>query len=355
MSVRLYGRANGYGSHAQVTRGFRAVLTDAGLLEGFVGIDQDDPFAAPPGALARHALFTGPLGALPLARRGTDHESVRAMVAPNSTRIPPALVKQLARVTHVMAPSLWAARVLADELPRYGVPLPIEVVPHGVGPEMRRYPALRQAAVEAVRREHFLVLHMSTTARQRKGTIELLTAWRSLTVARALPARAHLVLVLDVPALARIQEWFVETGGQPANVQLEVRRDMPPEQMAQALSTAHVVCQPSRGEGFGLVPLEARACGVPVVATTCTGHSEHLVEGAPGFVRVESGALGAIDDLADAQAPVVSSDAIAEALRDAVGRWSVLERDAALAADRVAQDWSWHRQLSPLLKALEEA
>ena len=46
--------------------------------------------------------------------------------------------------------------------------------------------------------------------------------------------------------------------------------------MASYLGGFDLVCQPSRAEGFGLVPLEARACGVPVAATLCTGHADHM-------------------------------------------------------------------------------
>src|SRR5690606_16992598 len=73
--------------------------------------------------------------------------------------------------------------------------------------------------------------------------------------------------------------------------------------------------QPSRAEGFGLVPLEARVAGVPVVTTACTGHQDHVTEGSRGVVIVDSGADAPIDDGPGAMAPAVRAASVADALR----------------------------------------
>lgn len=44
-----------------------------------------------------------------------------------------------------------------------------------------------------------------------------------------------------------------------------------------------VMCM-SRLETFGLVPLEAMACGIPVIATNISGHRETIVHGKTGFL-----------------------------------------------------------------------
>lgn len=41
---------------------------------------------------------------------------------------------------------------------------------------------------------------------------------------------------------------------------------------------------PSRQEGFGIVGLEAMACGVPVVSTRCGGPEDFVIEGRTGFL-----------------------------------------------------------------------
>ncbi len=50
------------------------------------------------------------------------------------------------------------------------------------------------------------------------------------------------------------------------------------------LHRANVCVHPSFTEGFGLAPLEALACGVPVIVTEDTGMKEHVREGVNGYI-----------------------------------------------------------------------
>jgi glycosyltransferase involved in cell wall biosynthesis len=66
----------------------------------------------------------------------------------------------------------------------------------------------------------------------------------------------------------------------PANVRLLGQR--PRDQMPEIYRQAHVCVVPSISDGFGLVQLEAMACGLPVIATTQCG--EVVKDGENGFV-----------------------------------------------------------------------
>jgi glycosyltransferase involved in cell wall biosynthesis len=50
------------------------------------------------------------------------------------------------------------------------------------------------------------------------------------------------------------------------------------------LSQAQVCVHASYQDGFGLAPMEALACGVPVIVTEDTGMKEHVIEGMNGYV-----------------------------------------------------------------------
>lgn len=56
---------------------------------------------------------------------------------------------------------------------------------------------------------------------------------------------------------------------------------------------------PSRVEGFGLTPLEAMACGVPVVATDAGAYRQMIDEGATGYVARDMSAAALADAVAN--------------------------------------------------------
>jgi starch synthase len=59
---------------------------------------------------------------------------------------------------------------------------------------------------------------------------------------------------------------------------------VPRTQLYSYYSQASVLVQPSLEEGLSLVLAQAMACGVPVIATTNTGASDLLTDGAEGFI-----------------------------------------------------------------------
>jgi len=55
-------------------------------------------------------------------------------------------------------------------------------------------------------------------------------------------------------------------------------------EVAKACRNADVLIFPSRVEGFGLVAVEAQACGLPVIATRCSSLPEVVEEGTTGLL-----------------------------------------------------------------------
>ncbi len=87
--------------------------------------------------------------------------------------------------------------------------------------------------------------------------------------------------------------------------------EVPVAEMPRWYQALDLLVAPQRWEGFGLTPLEAMACGVPVIATTVGAFDELVVEG-------ETGRLIPPGDV--------------ERMRAAV--------DAALASPATLQQWS---------------
>lgn len=50
------------------------------------------------------------------------------------------------------------------------------------------------------------------------------------------------------------------------------------------LNAFDILIHPSTTEGFGLLPVEAQACGVPVIVNNCTSMPEHVIEGVTGEI-----------------------------------------------------------------------
>jgi glycosyltransferase involved in cell wall biosynthesis len=356
-TVRLYGFTRGWGSYRQVTNGFWDALIAHGWVSGEsialqpldgLGLDDEDEPQVPL-STADVGILTGPPSLWPLMHQGARHAERSVMVAPNSDALPPKLMRELSKAaTVLLTPSEWARKVV-----QLYSELPVRVVRHGLSSQFndshrRRYTIMLE---DSYQNESFEVLHLTSTAAERKGTVSLMRAWHELLCRGALPSKAMLSIVAPLEMVSN----FFATGlvdGKRVNV--VDRIDGSPDAMANVYASKHLLCQPSRGEAFGMTPLEARACGCPVVATRCTGHEEHLsgIGEEHGVVIVPHGPNAAIDDLPGARAPSVEVDAIVVALERAYRSWKSLNTAAFECAPVVSNEWSWKKQLEGFAEEL---
>ncbi|MCC9305906.1 glycosyltransferase [Kitasatospora sp. RB6PN24] len=96
---------------------------------------------------------------------------------------------------------------------------------------------------------------------------------------------------------------------------------MPADRMPALIRSADVVVCPARYEPFGIVPLEAMACGVPVVATAVGGHLDTVVDRGTGLLVAPDSA----DALTAAIAALLREPAT-RAAYGAAGRRRILDR-----------------------------
>jgi len=359
--IRLYGIDRGNGSWARVSRGVRSGLQSTGKLAGFFDVSQVDHAESGslgPGYDATIAVCVGPpLSSTVMVGQG-DHQQRLLLIATNSDWLPGVMMERASKVvTGFIGTSSWATSVIKN----YSHGQHVFTWPHGVD---SRFTPVKRSGEQL---PGFDVLHMSSTHLQRKGTTELIFAWAKAKAEGSLPEEATLRLVMDGPRGYYLDPIHKATKGSIAladSYNLMQRLDLSIEDLREFYSRHHVVCQPSRAEGFGLVPLEALACGVPVVATACTGHAEYLRRGdvswrsglhggSAGAVVVPHGPDAPVDDGPGAMAPTVDVDDLAQALCDAYDNWLELHQEAQLEAKSIHEQWSWSAVTKKFLEELE--
>lgn len=337
MKIRLYGTSIGNGSFARVTQGLTIALTDLNMLAGIVPVDAYD---AEDGSYGGHDAEVGVLVGNPnCAAMMTQlgwHKDRWVLLPVNSTYVPVELVHKLEAdgVTGWLAPSDWAREILQAQTRK-----PVLLWQHGVStafePRLRDHLARwREVEDDAA----FRVLHMASTTMQRKGTRELVQAWRLARERGLLPAHATLRLVVEGSA-ERVKD-LVGGAGLSHGLQADYgRANMSMEQVAELYRHVHAVAQPSRGEGFGMCCLEAAACGTPILITRAAGHTQYI-EDVRG-IEVECGIYEPIDDGPGARAPALSVESLVLGLNRLYKEWIWLQQDAWDNAPNLHQYWNW--------------
>ena len=156
------------------------------------------------------------------------------------------------------------------------------------------------------------------TLEPRKGIDDLVAVWQSLA-----EPRPRLILCGE-------RGWRVRV---PAGV--EVTGWVDRERLRTLYQRARIFVYPSRYEGFGIPPLEAMACGAPVIATR-TGAIPEYAEGAA--LLIDAGDRDAL------------GEAMLRLLRD-----EPLRRDLAARGIERAKKYRWDRSAELMTELLWQA
>lgn len=334
--IQLYGRFDGWWSHSVVSRGIVSGLLENGL-RGLRIYNVAGDYSAPAqyehvhnnavvgyNAEAPIGFYVG--GYAPMSVQWLEGHPVRgALLIAESEALPADWGSKANALTRLFVPSHWVKQAFKDVRVPNGR---ISVLPHGVDPDFLSAPVKRPPPAPPYR-----LLHVAGAASflDRKGTPQLLEAFKRcvssgfdarLTVRTPLDAGLPIhELVAKLPPAVR-ERVFLD--GTPAEA---------PGQIARLIARHHVVIQPSRAEAFGLIPCEARALGVPVVLTACSGHAEHFEPGDGLIESTESGPIVVNGIPIGGKAPKVGAKAVAKALRVLPAQLPELTRAARERAD----------------------
>jgi glycosyltransferase involved in cell wall biosynthesis len=124
---------------------------------------------------------------------------------------------------------------------------------------------------------------------------------------------------------------------QEKGVKLEIRVDVTDEELVALYNRALVFVYAPILEPFGLAPVEAMACGTPVVAVKEGGVRESVVDGATGFL-VE-------------RLPQLFADALLDLLMDRAKQ----KQFGQNGREQVTQFWTWEKAWQRFQQVIEES
>ncbi len=280
--------------------------------------------------IARSGVLWGPHGTIPMALRipsvVTLHDFT-SITMPGRHLLKTVLSfnlfigRSLERAGRIAAVS----RAIADEAIRsFGVPAAkIEIVPNGVA---EFFSPGDHAAPDPY------ILYVGTLE-PRKGLEDLLFAWNSLPPA----TRPRLVLAGDA-GWGRASQHLRDRAADVVrhhDKDIEFTGFVTRERLRELYRGATVFAYPSHFEGFGIPPLEAMACGAPVIATRTGAVAEYAGDAA---LLVRPG----------------DRYGLAEALKRLLGSES-LRRELRIRGPERASHYRWGRSAAMMTDLLGEA
>ena len=239
-----------------------------------------------------------------------------------SDRVPRSWIASLERVDEIWVPSSWNAEIFAECAPR-----PVHVVPLGVDANAFGY-------ARRARGEKFRVLAMATYVQETRKGIEL--AIRAFKA--AFPDRDDVELIVHSTYPGDIAKNDVRI--QRSTKQFTTAA------LADFYRTFDVLLYPSLGEGFGLIPLEAMATGMPAIFAAATGMRDYgdlgLTVGArkvPATSGHDSGKDGTATPFGCWHEP--HFDELVDRLREVEAHYELAMDHATRDSMTIADRWTW--------------
>ncbi|HTT92221.1 MAG TPA: glycogen synthase [Acidimicrobiales bacterium] len=225
----------------------------------------------------------------------------------------------------------------------------VKVVYNGIDPE-EFFPDPRTDGLErlGVDPDAPMVLFVGRVTRQ-KGITYLLEA------AKSFEPEAQVVFCAGAPDTPEIEQ---EVRGQVAELAAQRKavfwfeEMLPRAELVQLMSHASVFVCPSIYEPFGLINVEAMACGVPVVASAVGGIPEIVEDGRTGFLVPLEPSGDAFGTPAD---PMAFSAAIAERVNQLLASPAVGREFGAAGRRRALAEFTWGAVANKTVEVYSEA
>jgi glycosyltransferase involved in cell wall biosynthesis len=161
----------------------------------------------------------------------------------------------------------------------------IEVIPNAVDTNVFKplnKKSLKTRKRHGISRKEFVVLFLGRLA-SNKGIPYLINAFKEIKTEK----KKLLIAGKENPAFFDTRYKYYASIAEKLNVHEKIifAKNLSEEEVVDALNSSDVLVLPSiASEAFGLVLIEAMACGKPVIGTSIEGIKEVIIDGFNGFV-----------------------------------------------------------------------
>jgi len=258
------------------------------------------------------------------------HDHKILVTASETDRVPPEWIHQGQVADLLVVPSEWSAQAFRT----CGWRKEIMVLPHGADPAL-----LDMDGPQWGRTARLLHVAGAPSFPERKGTAQLLEAFAQLH-----KEGAPVELTIRTDSCERIDRTLKYLGHPPVTL-----AGGPHQNIWNLYRNCDAIVAPSRGEAFGLVPLEARMAGRVAILTPGHGHAAHVQ---PCDVPIQEGPLAPLkgQDGQHGNAPTVTTEAVYAAIRNYLRDRMVYHTGVLRWRLRYGSQWSWNAKLRPLVR-----
>lgn len=258
-----------------------------------------------------------------------------AIVPFETTRIPASWVHKINGMDALFVPCKQNITMMQDS----GVTIPIELIHWGIDPD-KFYP------IDRLDDKIFTFGTMGALS-ERKGTDLLVKAFQI-----AFPTEK------DVRLLCKTSNFGFPFAVDDKRVIVQQSPCTHEELMNDFFRKTDCFVFPTRGEGFGLTPLEAMATGLPVITTGWSGTMEYMKPEYGWILDYKMVPATAFtekiykEDCGDWAEPDL--DHLVQCMREAYNRPEVTKQKGLSAAEYVKQEWLWKDKIKMYQDALSK-